>query len=131
MSTPMPMLSEKKACPKALITTESVIFEKSGLNKKASPSMPPGRVMERTANTMRITTKSGIRIFEYFSMPSATPLNTTNAVKNIKTHCHKMFFHPMLWKSTNSCSMTSRSLPANWLPTALTMYSNVQPATVE
>lgn len=38
----MPRLSEKKACPKALIITSMSILEKSGYRKNFTPSEAPG-----------------------------------------------------------------------------------------
>ena len=42
------------------------------------------RVRENTAIATIISRRTGIRILEYFSMPFSTPLNTTQAVMNMK-----------------------------------------------
>ena len=62
-------LKEKNPCPNALISTLPVILEKSGLKRKVSPSLAPGRVIERIPNTISMTNNRGIRILAYFSMP--------------------------------------------------------------
>ena len=127
----MPRLREKNPCPNALISTFPVIFEKSGLKRKARPSFAPGKVMERTPNTISMTNSKGIRILAYFSMPFCTPLKTTKPVKKMKMPCHITLRQPMSWKAVNSCSMVARSLPWKELLTDLTIYSSVHPDTVE
>lgn len=73
---PKPMLSEKKAWPKALSTTFGVSFEKSGSNINRKPSLAPGMSSELMQNTIKITNSSGISTFDIRSMPFCTPPST-------------------------------------------------------
>ena len=73
---PSPRLSEKKACPNALTTTPGVIFEKSGVNRKANPSPALGIMSELTQNITSNTNRAGIMMFDIFSIPFFTPLTT-------------------------------------------------------
>ena len=78
---PMPMLDEKKACPRASNTVVPVTLEKSGLNRNFRPSLAPDRVTERTAMIMTTTKSRGISILEYFSMPFFMPVIRIPAVR--------------------------------------------------
>ena len=79
----------------------------------------------------RIPNSKGIKTLAVFSMPFCTPLKTTKPVKKMKMPCHITLRYPISWKAANSLSMVAKSLPWNELVTDLTMYSKVQPDTVE
>ena len=77
---PMPIESEKKACPSATSTVEGVTFEKSGRNRNRSPSSPPGISSEWIDSAIRMTNSRGISTFAERSMPFCTPVAMTKCV---------------------------------------------------
>ena len=99
----MPMLSEKKLCPKALRTTAPVIFEKSGMKRKRRPSAAPGRVSDFTHSTTMMTSSRGMSILLQRSMPSFTPRTTTTAVRARNAS----------WQTMGSQGWVTKAL--NWL----------------
>ena len=58
----MPTLSEKNACPMALMTTSLVTLEKSGVSRNLMPSMALGMVSENAARTKMMSRSRGIMI---------------------------------------------------------------------
>ncbi len=73
MSMPMPRLSEKKVCPRALTSTAGVILLKSGLRKYSSPTPASGRVSVTQHSASNITNSTGISTLLKRSMPFCTP----------------------------------------------------------
>jgi len=61
------------------------MVEKLGLNRKVSPSFAPSRVSDLTTRMSNNTSRTGIRILAYFSIPFFTPEITMKPVKNIIT----------------------------------------------
>ena len=89
---PIPMESEKKACPIASRKTVDFTFFISGLNKKANPSDDPGRVTARIPKIMRSRKSIGIKILDDFSTPLFTPDNVNKAVKIMKIVVNRVCF---------------------------------------
>ena len=77
---PMPIESEKNACPSATSTVEGVTFEKSGRKRNRTPSPPPGISSEWIDSAIRITNSSGISTLAERSMPFCTPIVMTKCV---------------------------------------------------
>ena len=115
----MPMESEKKLWPIALMSTFPSIFEKSGLKKKRIPSAAPGIVSDLTQSTTMMTSSSGINILDHFSMPSFTPRATTMAVSARNASWHTTGSQGWVVKAANCSCICARSLPAKWLAAAL------------
>ena len=80
----MPTESEKKACPSAASTVWGVTFEKSGRNRKRTPSSLPGISSEWPASTTSTKNSSGIRNLAERSMPFRTPSAITPWVISTK-----------------------------------------------
>ena len=59
----------KKACPTASRTPAAVNSSICGPNTKEIPCANPGRNTDLTARTTRIPNKTGIKIFDHFSIP--------------------------------------------------------------
>ena len=66
---PMPRLSEKNACPRALRTTEGVILLKSGFRKYASPSAALSSYIDTPHITKSTRNSTGIRTLLRRSIP--------------------------------------------------------------
>ena len=81
----MPKLSEKNACPSALITTPGVTFEKSGFRKNSTPSPAWGSDNDIPQNTSNSTKSSGISTLESFSIPFCTPRSNITRLRIIIT----------------------------------------------
>lgn len=73
MSTPMPRLREKNACPNARIITEGVIAEKSGFRKNSRPSVALGRLTDTMQKPSSIMNNRGIIMLDKRSIPFCTP----------------------------------------------------------
>ena len=129
MRQPMPILSEKKAWPIALKTTDESIFEKSGLKRNDNPSEAPGRVIERTHRAIRIRKSIGIITFEALSMPSFTPETIMICVSAMKTTVQRIGRNTPVEKAVNSSAKSVAFLPSSEPLKAWTMYSSVQPET--
>ena len=77
---PIPMLSDMKACPSAVMSTFPSILPKSGISRYFVPSDAPGSVSARMATSMIVTESTVIIGFENLSMPSLTPPKLAAAV---------------------------------------------------
>src|SRR3989339_1550252 len=84
---PIPKLREKKACPKAASSVSPVILEKSGYRRNFTPSIAPSNVNDRIAKITTRMKSTGIRIFEYLSIPFLTPATTMRALSPRKRRC--------------------------------------------
>ena len=76
----MPMLSDMKACPSAVISTLPSILPKSGISRYFVPCDAPGRVRERIATNMIVMESIVIMGFEKRSIPFFTPPKLAKAV---------------------------------------------------
>ena len=56
---------------------EAVRSSNLGRKRNSKPSVPPGKVKPRIANTNNNTIITGIIIFDQFSIPSFTPFTIT------------------------------------------------------
>lgn len=72
-NTPIPRLSEKNACPVALIMVSADIFEKSGFKKNDTPSIAPGSDRLTQTRIAKIKNRIGIAILDKRSIPFWTP----------------------------------------------------------
>ena len=87
---PIPRLSEKNACPNALIITLMSILLKSGFKKNSTPRIASGRVSDFTANITSSRNSTGISTFDNFSMPFCTPINSTTKLMPSVIKVHNM-----------------------------------------
>ncbi|MNH30617.1 hypothetical protein D3C79_909230 [compost metagenome] len=106
----MPMESLKKASPMAVSTTPAVTLEKSGENRKFSPSLAPGRVRLRMPITSSRMKSTGISRLVTASIPFDTPISNMPPISASTSHCQSRLCKGSVMSELKAAPVTAGSV---------------------